>query len=247
MLSGTKTVAALEADAPVMPDFDTEEAVLEDVSILVVLHEFAADAIVDVLPPGLHPTIPPLITWMVWQVGASPLGPFSIAQTRIECRSGARPRAMLVSAVVDSSDVAGELASRWGFTTRVGMIEVARSYDRKAATVTLDGRTILEVEAIDPVPLRPADVQWISNMHVAQTPRGLRLVQVDPSYNVTRAERARPVVHAFDATAWGEPGIVPTSPVAASICSATITLPRIRFLCAPDKLAFMGTEVIDRS
>ena len=230
-----------------MPDLDTEEAVLDDVSVLVVLHEFAADGIIDVLPPGLHPTIPPLVTWMVWQVGDSPLGPFAIAQTRIECRSGARPRAFLVSAVVDSSDVAGELASRWGFTTRVGDVDVQRSYDRKRATVTLDGHTVLDIEAVDPVPLRPSDVQWISNMHIARTPRGLRLVQVDPAYDVTRAERARQVVHAFDGAAWGEPGIVPTSPVAASICTATITLPRIRFLCAPDQLAFMGTEVIDRS
>jgi hypothetical protein len=246
MLSGTKSASALEAGAPVMPDLDTEEAVLEDVAILVVLHEFAADGIVDVLPPGLHPTIPPLVTWMIWQVGDSPFGPFSIAQTRIECRSGARPRAFGVSAVVDSADVAGELASRWGFTTRAGGVDVQRSYDRKRATVALDERTVLDVEAVDPVPLRPSDVQWISNMHIAHTPRGLRLVQVDPSYDVVRAERARPVVHAFDGAAWGEPAIVPTSPIAASISTATITLPRIRFLCAPDQPAFFGTEVIDR-
>jgi hypothetical protein len=244
MLSGTKTIAALEAGAPVMPDLDTEEAVLEDVSTLVVLHEFAADASVDVLPPGLHPTIPPVVTWMVWQVGDSPFGPFSIAQTRIECRSGARPRTFLVSAVVDAPDVANELASRWGFRTQVGGIRVDRSYDRKSVVVDVDGRTVLDLEAVDPVPLRPADVQWISNMHAAQTPRGLRLVQVDPAYDVTRAERARPTLRSFDASAWGEPAIVPTTPIAASICSATITLPRIRFLCAPDQLAFTGTEVV---
>ena len=246
MLSGTKTVASLEAGAPVMPDLDTEEALLNDVAVLVVLYEFAADGIVDVLPSGLHPTIPPLVTWMVWQVGDSPFGPFSIAQTRIECRSGARPRAFGVSAVVDSADVASELARRWGFTTHVGDVDVQRSYDRKRATVTLDGSAVLDVEAVDPVPLRPADVQWISNMHIAQTPRGLRLVQVDPRYDVTRAERARPTLHAFDGEAWGEPAIVPTHPVAASICTATITLPRIRFLCAPDQPAFFSTEVIDR-
>jgi hypothetical protein len=230
-----------------MPDFDTEAAVLEDVGILVVLHEFGADSALDVLPPGLHPTIPPLVTWMVWQVAGGPLGAFSIAQTRIECRSGARPRAMLISAVVDSVEVAGELASRWGFTTRVGDVDFERSYDRVAAAVTLDGRTVLDVEAVDPVPLRPADVQWMSNMHIASTPRGLRLVQVDPSYDVTRAERARPILKSFDAAAWGEPEIVPTYPIAASISTATVTLPKIRFLCALDQLAFMGTEVIGTS
>jgi hypothetical protein len=244
MLSGTKPVAALEADAPVMEGFDTEPAVLEDVLIVKVLHEISAEAITDVLPAGLHPTIPPLVTWMVWRVGTSELGPFSLAQLRIECRSGARPRAMLVSSVVDSPDAADALAVRWGYRTQIGEIAVDRSYDRAGAAVSLGGDVVLDIEAVDPVPLQPSDLQWMSSMHPAHTPRGFRLVQVDPSYDVTRAERARPIVKAFDATAWGEPAIVPTHRVAATISSATITLPKIRFLCAPDQLAFMGTEVV---
>jgi hypothetical protein len=244
LLSGRKPVAALERAAPVMPDLDTEPAVLTDVLILKVLHEISAASIVDVLPPGLHPTIPPLVTWMIWQVGDSPFGSFAMAQTRIECRSGARPRAYLVSAVADSAPAAQALASRWGFPKRVATVDLQRSYDRVGTTVTVDGRTALDLEAVDPVPLRPSDIQWISNMHPATTPRGLRLVQVDPAYEVTRAERARPILKAFDAAAWGEPGIVPTHPVAAAIATATITLPRIRFVCAPDQLAFLGTEKV---
>jgi hypothetical protein len=246
VLSGTKSVDDLARFAPTMADLETEPVELSDVQILTVLYEFDAASIVGVLPPGLHPTIPPLLTWMIWQVGDSPLGSFALAQLRIECRSGARPRAFLVSAVVDRPDAAAALSSRWGFTTQLGEIAIRRSYDRKRVTVEL-GATVLDVEAVDPVPLRPSDVQWISNMHIAQTPRGLRLIQVDPTYDVARAERARPLLKTFDAAAWGEPGIVPTYPVAASISTATITLPKIRFLCAPDQLAFMGTEVIDRS
>lgn len=245
MLSGTKSVAALEESAPVMSDFDAEPTTLEEVLILKVLHEIDASSIQHVLPPGLHPTIPPLVTWMVWRVDDSPLGAFSIAQTRVECRSGARPRAFLVSAIVDAELVARTLASRWGFATRVGTIELQRSYDRVTALVQLAGTTILDIEAIDPVPLRPGDLQWMSNMHLASTPRGLRLVQVDPKYDVTRAERGRPIVHAFDADAWGDPLIRPTQPVAAAIATATITLPKIRFLCAPDQPAFFGTEVLE--
>ena len=244
MLSGTKSVGSLEADAPVMADLDTELSVLEDVLILKVLHEISADAFTDVLPPGLHPTIPPLVTWMVWQVGSSEFGAFSLAQLRVECRSGARPRAMLVSSIVDSTNPADALAARWGFRTRVGEVAVDRSYDRAGVQVSLGGEVVLDFSAVDPVPLRPSDLQWMSSMHPAQTPRGFRLVQVDPTYEVARAERARPLLKVFDADAWGEPAIVPTNPVAATISSATITLPKIRFLCAPDQLAFMGTEVI---
>jgi hypothetical protein len=244
MLSGTKSVESLATGAPTMAGFDAEPALLEDVQILEVLHEISSSSLTDVLPSGLHPTIPPLVTWMTWSVGDSPFGAFSMAQTRIECRSGARPRAFLVSAVVDSDSIASTLSSQWGFATKTGTIDLHRSYDRVAATVSVDGRVALDLEAIDPVPLRPGDVQWISNMHLANTPRGLRLVQVDPKYDVTRAERARPIVKTFDAAAWGEPLIEPTYAVAAAFATATVTLPKVRFLCAPDQPAFFGTEVI---
>jgi hypothetical protein len=200
----------------------------------------------DVLPPGLHPTIPPLVTWSIWRVLGGPLGPFSMAQTRVECRSGARPRAFLVSAFVDAPDVLEALTSRWGFRCQPGSVVLDRSYDRFAATVRVDSRTVLDIEAIDPVPLRPNDIQWIANMNLARTPKGLRLVQVDSDYAVGRAERATPSLKSFNAAAWGEERIEPCFPVAASFATATITLPRIRYLCAPDQLAFVATEVVDR-
>ena len=244
MLSGQKSVAELEARAPVMPDLDTEPAVLQRTEILTVAYEIAASSAQDVLPPGLHPTIPPLVTWVVWRCPASDWGPFSIAQTRIECRSGARPRAYAVGAVVDTEDAANALGSRWGFPCRTGGVSLERSYDRIAATVTLDGATILRAEAVDPVPLRPSDVQWIANMHLAHTARGARLVQVDPTYDVSRAERAHPELITFDAEAWGDENVAPVYAVAASFALATITLPHIRYLCAPDQLAFFATEVV---
>ena len=244
MLSGQKSVAELEARAPVMPDLDTEACVLEGAEILTVTYEIAAEHAQDVLPPGLHPTIPPLVTFVFWCCPNGELGPFSMAQTRIECRSGARPRAYLVSAVVDDPRAADALGSRWGFACRLGEVRLQRSYDRLFADVSVDGRKVLAIEAVDPVPLRPSDVQWIANMNLAQTLRALRLVQVDPDYDVTRAERTRPILKAFDAKRWGDEQIVPVYPVAAASVLATITLPRIRFLCAPDQLAFFATEVL---
>ena len=37
---------------------------------------------------------------------------------------------------------------------------------------------------------------------------------------------------------------VPRHPVSASVVSASITLPPIRFVCRPDVLAFAGTEKV---
>ena len=246
MFTGTKPVSELTGRAPTMPDLDTEPMTLEHVELLTVTYELAASDKEAVLPAGLHPTNPPIVTWQVLASTEGSLGPFHLAQTRIECRSGARPRAFLVSAVVDSEIAATELSARWGYGCRIGHVALRRFYDRVLATVALGqgGRTILDLEVVDPVTLRSSDIQWIANMNLAHTPRGVRLVQVDPEIEVHRAERFRPHAHSFDAEAWGEPLLRPVHPVAATHVIADVTLPRLRYVCAPDQFAFLATEVL---
>jgi len=232
MYTGTKPVAELAARAPRMPTLDVDALALPSVEILTVTYEVRADVNEAMLPAGLHPTIPPIVTFVVWRAET-----FSMAQVRIGCRSGMRPRAFLVSAVVDG-DAGPPLAERWGFATRPGTVTLERSYDRLRATVD----DTLDVEVVDPVPLRPNDIQWIANMNLADTPRGLRLVQVDADYEVYRAERGRPRLAAFDAAAWSEPLLEPVYPVVATFAVADITLPRLRYVCRPEELAFFATE-----
>jgi hypothetical protein len=245
MYTGTKPVDELAARAPTMASLDAEPVTLEHVEILTVVYEAAAHSNEAMLPPGLHPTMPPVLTWTVWQCADSPWGSFAMAQTRIECRSGMRPRGFLVSAIVDSDTAAAALTAGWGYACRPGLVTVDRSYDRADVQVRdADGALVLEIEVVDPVTLRPGDIQWIANMHLAHTPMGLRLIQVDPDVEVHRAERARPHVVSFDAAAWGEPLLEPLYPVAASLARASATLPKLRYVCAPDQLAFFSTEVI---
>jgi hypothetical protein len=246
MYTGTKPVDELSAVAPVMASLDAAPLTLETVEIINIVYEASADANEAVLPAGLHPTMPPIVTWTVWRCPDGPLGPFAMAQTRIECRSGMRPRGFLVSAIVDSPVAALALSAGWGYACRPGSVEVDRAYDRTVLRVSdADGATLLDVDVVDPVTLRPGDIQWIASMHLAHTPRGLRLIQVDPDIEVVRAERARPSVRSFDAARWGEPRLRPVHPVAAALARATVTLPRLRYLCAPDQLAFFSTEVLD--
>ena len=71
------------------------------------------------LPPGLHPTTPPLMVLLAWRVADSPWGPFSMAQARISCRSGVRPRGFVAGCIVD--DAAGRrrlLPPDWGAARR---------------------------------------------------------------------------------------------------------------------------------
>jgi hypothetical protein len=248
MYTGTKPVDELTARAPTMASLDAAPVTLDNVEIITIVFEASADSNEAVLPAGLHPTTPPVVTWTVWRCTDGPWGPFAMAQTRVECRSGMRPRGFLVAAVVDAPAAASALSEGWGYACRPGSVTVDRSYDRAVVRVADDaGAPMLEVDVVDPVTLRPNDIQWITSMHLAHTPRGLRLIQVDPDIEVHRAERARPTLRQFDAAAWGEPLLRPTRPVAASLARASVTLPKLRYVCAPDQLAFFSTEVLDQA
>ena len=244
MLLGTADVEALAAHAPVMERLDTEPLVLPGAWVLQVMYEMPAAAREVLLPPALHPTDPPLVSWTFLRCTSGPLGAFDIAQLRVECRSGLRPRGFLVGSVVDSVDAGRALASRWGYGSRAGDVELVRQYDAVRGTVRVNGRTILEVALRDPDPLGPHDIQYTASMHLARTSRGVRLVQVDPTFAVERAERGRPHLVAFDAAAWGDARIAPMHPVSASIAFADVTLPKLRYLCRPDLWAFEGTETL---
>jgi hypothetical protein len=245
MLIGSANVDELALSAPSIDHFDGAPVACEQAEVLQVMYEIATPYREAMLPPALHPTDPPLVSWLFHRCPASPWGSFAMAQTRIECRSGLRLRAYLVSAVVDNPSAADALRQRWGFTIRAGRIELHRHYDSTRATVVTDRGTILDMIVSDPDPLSPGDVQYVANVNLAHTPRGLRLVQVEPRYQVQRVERGTPRVVTFDGAAWGDARIEPIYPVSASFALADVTIPRIRYVCRPDTLAFDGTEAAD--
>ncbi len=242
MLIGAADPAVLAARAAVLADFATEAVRLRGVETLQVFCEIERAGAAALVPPGLHPTIPPAVTWLVQRIAESPWGAFAMAQCRVECRSGLRPRAFLRAGVADNEVAAAQLAARWGYVLRPGAVRLKRGYDEIRAAVSVDGEEILDLALCDPMPLGAADVYYVANMNLAHTPLGLRLVQVDPELAVERAERGRPVLHRFAAAAWLSEGLRPSLPVSASFTIATVTLPALRYVCRPDVLAFAGAE-----
>jgi hypothetical protein len=245
MLVGTADPTTLLAPrAVVMEKLDTEPEVLGGVSVLQVLCEIDSSPECEILPPSLHPTLPPLLNWQAWRVPASPWGPFALAMTRIECRSGVRPRALLTQGYVDNVDAARALGERWGFRLEVATVAVEQRYDETRCEVHRQGEAILSIGLRDPEPLGMLDIQYVSALHATRLERGLRLLQCDTAYEPERAERGTPLVDHFDAEQWGEPRLVPVYPVSASLTRGRVTLPKLRFVCRPDELAFTGTESI---
>ncbi len=245
MLVGTADPESLADRAPTLGGFDTAPLRLDGVETFQVFCEMKRAGAESLLPPGLHPTLPPVVTWLVQRVAGSPWGPFGMAQCRVECRSGLRPRGFLRAAVIDNAKAATELASRWGYTLQHGEVTLERGYDRSHARVAVDGEEILDLLLEDPQPLRPEDAYYVANINLAHTPNGLRLVQVDPDFEIERAERGRAIVRHFDAAAWSSQAIRPSNPVAALFTVGSLTLPALRYICRPDVLAFGGTERVD--
>ena len=240
-LVGTLDVTSLPTPAPELADFETDAWELGEIDVLHVNYEISANAIQSSVPPALHPSIPPHLSWLVYRVKDSSDGPFTLAQTRVGCRIGLKPRGLLLSAFCDNPDVGRQLRSRWGFDVRAGHLVVSKHADQIELRVRSAGRDILALDVVDPTLLPGGAVPIAAGMNLARTPVGTRLVQVDPEYVIASAERGKVKLHTFDAAAWGDPTIAPTWPISGSFIRAEVTLPRLRYLTDPTSTSADGT------
>ncbi|MFN0093461.1 MAG: acetoacetate decarboxylase family protein [Dehalococcoidia bacterium] len=245
-LTGTRDIAELVAAAPLMAGFSTETWSLPRTTILQVMYEIRQGAMVSLLPSSLGPTIPPTLLFTAVHVPESSVGPFTLAEVRAGCRAGARPRAFLAQAYVDSQAAASELANRWGYPVGLASVRLRPGYDRVDLQVTLEGRTILSAGMLDPEAISGNDIQWLPNVHIARMVRDgaeiARIVQVDPDFVYTKADRGKPALEAFDAGAWRMDGADPWWPVSASFVTCDLTMPQIRYVLDPSKPAVAGVE-----
>ncbi|HUJ67187.1 MAG TPA: acetoacetate decarboxylase family protein [Acidimicrobiales bacterium] len=242
MLTGTAHLDQLAILAPTMASLDGEAVRFEAVEVLQAAFETSFAHRQDTLPPGLHPTTPPLLVLLAWKVPDGPLGPFAMVQARISCRSGVRPRGFVAAGVIDNEKAGAVLSSRFGLPAQPGTVRLVRQYDRVELAVAVNGRSALHLTGLDPDPLSAGDVQLSVTATLATTPRGLRLVQVEPEYELHRVERVRPRLLDFDAAAWGQPRLEPRQPVAGIVAVGAMTIPRLRYVSRPDVSAFEGTE-----
>jgi hypothetical protein len=243
-LLGTREVAPLLEGTAVMDGYGTEPLELKGVSILNLVFEIRQEAMVSLLPPSLHPTIPPTVVVTVTNAPESPFGAFTLAEVRAGCRAGARPRGFLTRCYTDSAEAAGELARRWGYPAHSAAVSLKKGYDRVTASVVLDGRDILSCEVINPEPIGGGDVQYLPNVNMArvQTSDGIipKIVQVDPDFAIAKADRGKPALLAFDPGAWLLDGADPWWPVSGSYVTADMTLPHLRYILDPVTPAVQG-------
>ena len=242
MLAGTGDLAALSRRAPRLAGFDGEVLAIPGVELFQATWELGGLAPEAAFPPALYPTLPVLAVLSIRRAAAGPLGPFRLAELRLSCRSGVRPRQLLAASFAEGETARAALNERFAFGAAPARVRLDRFYDRVEASVERDGARVLELAGGAPLPLAAGDLQFFSSVHPAETPKGLRLVQVDGELAVARAERAEPRLLRFDAAAYGLPGARLACPVAAFVAVGDWTLPRIRFVSRADVPSFAGTE-----
>jgi hypothetical protein len=199
------------------------------------------------LPPAMHPTIPSYTLFNVSVYPDSPVGRFAVAEVRVVGRAGVRPRGFVLRSFVDGEAAKSELAKRWGYPVADGRIELDLRHDRVRATVRSGENLALECELLDRDTISGADVQYIASMHLARNKQDgkLVLVQVDPEYVFSKAERGKPVIVGMSPSAWNSGDHLKlTNPIAASFAICDVTLPKIRYICDPGRPAFQGTTKV---
>jgi hypothetical protein len=249
MLQGTAPLPELLAHAATLAAFDTAPESFPDAVVFQAMFEISVAGRQRSLPAGLHPTNPPTIVIQAWRCPTSPWGAFSLAQVRVGCRHGLRPRGMVQACIVDNPVAAEALRSRWGFPAREGSVRLDVAYHDVTLHAALDGSPPLAVHATNPDPLGGDDVSFATTVVLAHTPRGERLVQVDTDLAVTRAERLHlaplaPGAATVLAAAGVHTSVVPQHAVGASVSHGELTLQALRFVSRPDELAFTGTEKV---
>jgi hypothetical protein len=243
VLVGTRDIAPLLEQAPMMDGFDAEPWSTERVEILQVTFEIDDTDRESLVPRALHPTIPPAAIFSVSRYPDSPAGPFLLAQVKVSCRAAALPRGFLLRAYATTQQACDALGRNWGFACVPGDVRLQRYHDRIVGSVQAgDGREILRISLVDPEPISGGDVQYVANMNLARTKDGPVLVQCDPEYTFHRAERGRPRVDVLDRAAWSAEGIDPVYPMNASCTTVDTGFPAIRFVLDPDQMVLTGTR-----
>ncbi|MGH7987782.1 MAG: acetoacetate decarboxylase family protein [Candidatus Binataceae bacterium] len=246
-LSGSMDVQAFASNVKEIHGFKTEAWQLKDAQILHIHYEIDNETITSLLPVTLRPVIPAYGVFNITRYPDSPVGPFTIAEVRVGCRAGVRPRGFTLRSYVSTEAAARELARRWGYPAETGDVYLRAFHDRVVGRVKAGGKTVLEMEMLDRDFISGGDIQYVSSMQLCRNHEDGKLVvvQIDPEWVFKKAERGRPHIITLDSQAWAAGNKLRADyPISASYAIADVSLAPIRYVSDPNQDAFRGTTKV---
>ncbi|MGI9616363.1 MAG: hypothetical protein ACR2QO_25835 [Acidimicrobiales bacterium] len=243
---GTLDVDAALGDAATMTDLAPASWELPGAEVVQVSFEVEEAQALAITPPALHPSIPPYATFSALHFPSSPHGALTLVMVRLIVRAGIRPRGLLVRAFTDNAAAAEGLAAGWGYNVSTADVSFLRRYGSIRGVVAIDGEVALDISLEDPEPVAPGDLELFDNLHLTNLEgQAPVIVQVDPTYEYSSADRGRAELAVFDPAALGISGIDPVYPVVAVACRADMQLDAPRFVMDPTKPAIKGTRRLE--
>lgn len=221
--------------APVLSAFNGATLNVENASIHYCLLEVPVVQAIAMLPSGLHPCIPGVIASLHYHFPETELGAFHLITTAAFCRSGAKHRMLTLSGFTDSAEAQTFFREGWGYQLALADIKLGVHYDRVQSLVSVSNRVLLDVVSCDPIALigPGASVRYAQTLNLARTPQGLKLVQVDASYDFKSSARGVPKLNVYEGARLGDPNPMPVHPVSGTLAHADVFLGAIRFLADP--------------
>ena len=231
LLYGQRDPASVSINSATLDTTQADTVVIPDAEIFYSLFEIRMRDAEAMLPPSLHPSVPALLGISLIHANDGPLGRFTLAYSGIACRTGIKPRHFIQSAFCSGKEAGDFFSTRYGFPCRPAEVESRESYDRIHATVQLDQQCVLDISAIECLPLvgSGATVKYSPPLNATVVNGDPALVQFEAAYEFKRVLRGRPQLSVYDAAILAEGGLLPTTPVTGTFAVVDLHLLPVRF------------------
>ena len=231
LLYGERAQTDFVPPGNVLASSDRGAVELVDVEIFYSLFELPMSVAIARLPQSLHPSIPAVMAANYWHAPVSPFGEFHLAYVGLACRTGIKPRHLVIGAWCDNPDAARFFRERYGFDCVAAEIQCHETFERVVGRITVEDATILETVATDFVPIvgGGGSVKYSPPLNLALIEGQAMLAQFEAGYAFKRVLRGDARNNIYCAQALGDGEIAPTSPISGTFAVCDVYLLPVRF------------------
>jgi hypothetical protein len=218
---------------------------IEKVETLTFTFEVKAAPSFALVPPALHPSLPPYCSLMVRKHEDSPFGAFTIAELCMNARASSIYTGFCLGALTDNAAAAAWLRDAYGAPVEVvDKVALTKRHYGIETLAKKDGETVLDGMLGMPGHISGSDVLYTPNLNYAEIDGALKLVPEEFEYAIKDARRGAAVFRTMNLAAFGGAAVIPTNHLPATYTTSSLTYTEVRYLLDPAVPAFMGATKV---
>lgn len=210
---------------------DGSNITIENAEIFYTLYELKMSIAEAILPASLHPSIPALFSVTFVSGEHETTGSFNLAYIGIACRTGIKPRHLIIKSFCDNKVALKLFATRYGFNPSLAEVSCRETYDRVNGTIRHEDRTVADISIGNCIPLVGSGgvVKYSPALNACELNNQTKLIQFEANYEFKTVIRGEPSDQVFDSNELGHEGLSTHYPVAGTHAVADINLLPARF------------------